>query len=77
MTGGVPSIETYTGVRRLTPRECERCQGFPDDWTRWDAEGVEVKDSRRYAMIGNSVVPAKAEWIGRRLVTTADREDRT
>lgn len=56
------------GVRRLTPRECERCQGFPDDFTRWGHDDKEMSDSRRYAMIGNSVVPAIAEWIGERII---------
>ena len=42
-------------VRRLTPRECERLQGFPDDWTRYDTHGLEIKDSPRYRALGNSI----------------------
>lgn len=42
-------------VRRLTPRECERLQGFPDDWTRYDTKGLEIKDSPRYRALGNSI----------------------
>ena len=57
-----------TGVRRLTPRECERLQGFPDDWTRWDADGNEMADSPRYRMMGNAVSVPPVEWIGRRIV---------
>ena len=57
-----------TGVRRLTPRECERLQGFPDDWTRWDADGNELSDSPRYRMMGNAVSVPPVEWIGRRIV---------
>lgn len=49
-------------VRRLTPRECERLQGFPDDWTSGFA------DATRYRMIGNAVAVPCAEWIGRRMV---------
>lgn len=56
------------GVRRLTPRECERLQGWPDDYTRWDAEGREAADSRRYAAIGDGVTAPVTEWIGRRLM---------
>ena len=41
-------------MRRLTPRECERLQGLPDDWTRHGASGKEISDSRRYQMIGNA-----------------------
>ena len=60
------------GVRRLTPRECERLMGWPDDWTRYTADGREIPDSHRYRMCGNGVVSTVAEWIGRRLVM-ADR----
>jgi site-specific DNA-cytosine methylase len=63
-----PAIAAPRMVRRLTPLECERCQGFPDHWTRFDADGKEISDARRYQMIGNAVVPAVAEWIGRRLM---------
>lgn len=42
-------------VRRLTPRECERLQGFPDDWTMYDAIGNELKDTPRYKALGNSI----------------------
>ena len=56
------------GVRRLTPRECERLQGWPDDHTRWTADGREIADSHRYRMIGNGVASPCAEWIGHRLM---------
>jgi DNA (cytosine-5)-methyltransferase 1 len=56
------------GVRRLTPLECERLMGWPDDWTRWDSQGNEIADSHRYRMCGNGVVATVAEWIGRRIV---------
>ena len=49
------------GVRRLTPLECERLQGFPDGWT----EGF--SDSTRYKMLGNAVAVPVAEWIARRM----------
>lgn len=49
-------------VRRLTPRECERLQGFPDDWTEGFADSV------RYRMLGNAVPVPVAEWVGRRIV---------
>lgn len=58
---------TITIPRRLTPRECERLQGFPDDWTRYDDQGNELADSPRYRMLGNAVTVNVAEWIGRRL----------
>jgi site-specific DNA-cytosine methylase len=51
-------------VRRLTPRECERLMGWPDDWTRWAADGSEIADSHRYRMCGNGVASPVAEWVG-------------
>jgi site-specific DNA-cytosine methylase len=50
------------GVRRLTPLEAERLQGFPDGWT----EGL--ADSHRYRMLGNAVATVVAQWLGHRLV---------
>ena len=49
------------GVRRLTPKECERLQGFPDDWTAGES------DSARYRMLGNAVSPEHSFWIGKRI----------
>jgi site-specific DNA-cytosine methylase len=47
-----------TCVRRLTPIECERLQGFPDDWT------VGLADSHRYKQMGNAVTVDVAHYIG-------------
>lgn len=41
-------------IRRLTPVECERLQGFPDGWTEFDADGKKVSDTQRYKMMGNA-----------------------
>jgi DNA (cytosine-5)-methyltransferase 1 len=54
--------------RRLTPREKERLQGFPDDWTRFAADGNEIADGPRGDMLGNAVSVPVAEWIGRRIM---------
>src|SRR3990167_786890 len=48
------AIANSDGIRRLTPRECERLQGFPDDWTRWGDDEREISDSARYRMLGNA-----------------------
>ena len=56
------------GVRRLTPRECERLMGWPDDLTRWGADGTEISDAQRYKMCGNGVVATVSEWLGTRLM---------
>jgi DNA (cytosine-5)-methyltransferase 1 len=50
-------------VRRLTPRECERLQDFPDDWTLVPG----ASDSTRYAALGNSMAVCVMRWIGRRI----------
>ena len=58
-------------IRRLTPRECERLQAFPDDWTRWglDENGklITISDCQRYKMMGNAVTVLVVEFIARRL----------
>lgn len=58
-------------VRRLTPRECERLMGLPDDFTRYgvDAKGrrYELSDSARYRCLGNAVAVPNVEWILKRV----------
>lgn len=56
-----PCVVKDHTVRRLTPRECERLMGFPDDWT------AGFSDSQRYRMLGNAVCVPVAYWIFRRL----------
>ncbi len=57
-------------VRRLTPRECERLQGFPDDWTMipWRKKAAEdCPDGPRYKALGNSMAVNVMAWIGERI----------
>ena len=61
-----PAAVVFQCVRRLTPRECERLQGWPDDWTRYGAAD-EISDTQRYKMIGNGVASPVAEWIGKQI----------
>lgn len=68
-----PKVRGAFGVRSLTPRECERLQGFSDDHTRWGADGKEISDSARYRMLGNAVSVPAAEWIGRRIMAAVER----
>jgi site-specific DNA-cytosine methylase len=65
-TSQTKAVSTALAVRRLTPRECERLQGFPDDWTRYASDGKEISDSARYRMLGNAVCVNVSEWIARR-----------
>jgi len=66
------ALPNYLTVRRLTPKECERLQGFPDNWTleKIDQKGnlVEQKDSARYKQCGNAVTVSVVQWIMERLV---------
>ena len=62
-----PSATINNNVRRLTPIECERLMGWPDNWTATDANGKQQADSHRYRQCGNGVVANVTEWIGRRL----------
>ena len=66
-TGGVPFMREAGTVRRLTPRECERLQGIPDDWTLVPYRGRPAKDGPRYAAIGNSMAVNVMRWLGRRI----------
>jgi DNA (cytosine-5)-methyltransferase 1 len=61
------AVATPYAVRRLLPIECERLMGWPDDWTRWDAEGKEQTDGHRYKQSGNGVASPVAEWVGRQI----------
>jgi DNA (cytosine-5)-methyltransferase 1 len=65
--GGGDKAHVMAGmaVRRLTPTECERLQGFPDGWTEGHS------DSTRYRMLGNAVAVPCAEWLGCRILEAA------
>ena len=54
-------------MRRLTPLECERLQGFPDHWTMKGADGdkiVDISDSQRYKQCGNAVSVPVVQAVG-------------
>lgn len=56
-----------SAVRRLTPRECERLQGFPDDFTLVPYRKGMMADGPRYKMLGNSMAVPVIRWIGERI----------
>lgn len=58
-----PSVTTSLAVRRLTPLECERLMGWPDDHTRYTDLGTEQADTHRYKQCGNGVAAPVARWI--------------
>jgi DNA (cytosine-5)-methyltransferase 1 len=63
------SVMTGSAVRRLTPRECERLQGFFDDYTYipMNKKGKMAKDGPRYKALGNSMAVPVMRWIGERI----------
>jgi len=76
-TGGVRTI-----VRRLTPLECERLMGWPDNYTAHgmsdEGELVDIANTNRYRICGNGIVATVTEWIGNRLPTvTGESDDET
>lgn len=63
----IPAIAVGGMVRRITPREAERLQGFPDDWTLVPYRGRLATDSPRYKACGNSMAVPVMRWIGERI----------
>jgi len=62
-----PHVDYAGGVRRLTPRECERLQAFPDDYTLIQYRGKPAADGPRYKALGNSMACNVMRWIGQRI----------
>lgn len=74
-TGRGTPLTVVNGVRRLTPTECERLQGFPDGWTclcqpieSYDANRCTCADGPRYKALGNAVTVSVVEWLAKRIV---------
>lgn len=65
--GALPMAATADAVRRLTPKECERLQGFPDDYSLVPFRGKPAADGPRYRALGNSWPVHVVTWIGRRM----------
>lgn len=64
---GVHAVASGSKIRRLTPLECERLQGFPDNWTLVP----DARDTNRYKACGNAITGNVAEWIFKRLIKCA------
>jgi DNA (cytosine-5)-methyltransferase 1 len=63
----VPNIFQSMAVRRLTPVECERLQGFPDSYTDIKSKNKPTPDGPRYKALGNSMAVPVMAWIGQRI----------
>jgi DNA (cytosine-5)-methyltransferase 1 len=66
---GYPAVQIGPVVRRLTPLECERLMGLPDDWTRYSDTGKQLADGPRYRLCGNGIVVSCVEWFAKRIRT--------
>lgn len=79
--GAVPAVFYNTRVRKLTPIECERLQGFPDNWTRIayrKKKEESCPNSPRYKCLGNSMAVPVMRWIGARIKAMEEyQENRT
>jgi DNA (cytosine-5)-methyltransferase 1 len=64
---GYPAVVGKVGVRRLTPTECERLQGFSDGHTLVIHRGRAAADGPRYKALGNSMAVPVMRWIGKRI----------
>lgn len=70
-TGGGGNTDQYVinenKIRRLTPIECERLQGFPDNWTQYGTQGL-ISDNQRYKMCGNAVTVDVVEAVAKNII---------
>ena len=71
---GPHAVHQPMGVRRLTPIECERLQGFPDNYTDIRLNDKQTPDGPRYKAMGNSMAVPVMNWIGRRIQMVEDTE---
>lgn len=67
-------IKTRKGYRRLTPRELERLNGFPDNWTQFGTAGKQINDARRAFFMGNALVVGLIEKVGK-VISQAMQEE--
>ena len=63
MKSNMPPLYKKFGQTLLTPLECERLQGFPDNFTKYDQDGNEISDTQRYKMCGNAVTVNVVEAV--------------
>jgi len=70
------AVQAGMAVRRLTPRECERLQGLPDDYTAIPYRGKPAADGPRYKALGNSIAVPVMRWIGERIQEVEEEKQR-
>lgn len=74
-SGHIMGVRQAMQVRRLTPRECERLMGYPDDYTLIPHNGKPAADGPRYKALGNSMAVNVMRWIGQRIQIVSKLED--
>lgn len=74
--GGDFILDEYL-VRRLTPKECERLQAFPDDFTLIEYRGKPAADAPRYKALGNSMTVNVMRWIGEKIESSINNINQT
>lgn len=74
-TEQMPTAAATLAVRRLTPREYERLQGFPDDYTQVPYRGQPAADTPRYRALGNSMAVPVMRWLGERIMQVETARD--
>ena len=62
-TGQEGEHDTSIMLRNITPIEVERLFGYPDNWTKYTAEGKQISNSQRYKMLGNSIALPQWKWL--------------
>jgi DNA (cytosine-5)-methyltransferase 1 len=75
-TGTGPTVMQAMAVRRLTPVECERLQGFPDNYTDIKSKNKPTPDGPRYKALGNSMAVPVMAWIGARIQQYEDLNEK-
>ena len=61
--GGWGTVTKDFRIRKLTPKECERLQAFPDDWTAYGVDDEKISDTQRYKCIGNAVTTTVVTYV--------------
>ena len=68
------TLTTEAKIRRLTPVECERLQGFQDNWTKYGKDGELISDTQRYKMCGNAVTTNVIQAVFERILDVSDEQ---
>ena len=72
----VHAVASSSAVRRLTPKECARLQGFPDDYLDITYRGKPAADGPKYKALGNSMAVPVMRWIGERIQMVDDLNEK-